>query len=1787
MGAIVDKCKSVATKSRSTPQTINETHLEKSDKDYHVTRKFEDEFLKNTEDLIQEITAHSKWQHYETRYLLSQFRKLADSKQSTNLSAQQFINFLPTLLRSFHQTQFQESHKLYKKWQKNFLKLFSSANDQITFQSFALTLNAACRGEKTERAQLLFDIFDVDRDGVLNGDELDLLLYCLFNLDLSIPHNDNATTDGPSTETTQQNASTDNHPAFDVNKLIVKEKVIEYIHELISPSSHKKKKKETADAVSNGQTANHPTDSNVANDGEVTEHDDNAHKLEHNDSNKDATTESPENGDNDANHQGDADDNNGDDEAINDENIAPADATQDDEDDLEDLNKKSSDTVDAEIAERIPLKRTQSEEEIHATNIDFLANVSLNDLNNCDDATFVDTVAKLLRNKLYNKNKLKKESFIEFASQCFNFDVLFASFMIIPTREDECRIIRELMQQTQMTLGASWFVINKTWWDQWCAYSGYTESAGSNHNDTELKNNDDDDTNVHMDAPQSRALRPIKISNRELLDENSIFTVLQPDLQQNNQFILLPKGAWEQLHEWYGGGPVIERYVISTDTQTRLDVINMTLPKLQYEYEQQKKSLKEQKKKKSKEKKKTSDDDDDDSNDNDEAQEKESKKSKTKKGKDDAFDVDKWYKQYQAKLEEVSIMAHPDTLRVDLYPIYINFVRINEKNQINDEEISEFKISRYATLPELYINICARMGYSIEDIQREKLNYKLYLQSKLTQKAKERQKNAKEDKKSKKKDKEDKKAPMPKIDLPPRLWTVIRNQRMGINIDKLLYPIPKLEQPASDDKKSKSKEKAAQSDETPKAADKADEAVSNGAATQDQHNETDDATANATDDPQAAATQPDDETNDNGTNTDAQTNDDAAAKDKESAQNVTDDPVDKDNNANENEKDKVAEADGDKDAATKSDNEQNEEDDEDDEDELDLHTIGLRSGVHIAVEFPHANKKKDGVLEYKLRSSEEDQACEPEPDDSWLDFADGQRLDGRDRWGKWYEAVIKKYKKAGEPMPKKAKLTKLQEKDIKELEKLEAIFIHYTAWEDKWDEWIFIKPEETICKCRTFCATDKSKHRLAALHTQSKMKPESHGGGGGRHGYARSSGMSGDSGWGYGRGRESVRGAPSTAGCVGLVNLGNTCFMASIIQCISHTPHFRTFFTSGQYKQDINKTNPLGMKGELAHEFAKLVSDIWSGEYKVIAPRSLKKALSKFAPQFSGWQQHDSQEFLAFLLDGLHEDLNLVKTKPYTDKIEAQGRSDEVVADLSWKIYLKRNKSKIVDLFQAQQRSHVICPDCNRNSITFDTYMYLSVPIVGHSTKSLIIDVFHRRTVNEINKPIRHVFHVNKYQKVRDLAKMIANIYETKDQFVLFYENWNMKVTREYDHNLMLGMVPNREALACYILKDWNEEVTPEEIKKKKLSLQLAKLCHSQPLDENGRFSGSGGPLFGMPFVISFLNVHSRREVHQVVYQRLFAWVGAETLPPPPSLVKLERVKKEQDEKPETNGKDKEKDKKKKKEDDNEEEEDVEYIRPTQEQLDAYEAEWDKIFESLPYNLRLMPYRHYSFYSSKSTPEIIPIDSVPFEKSIRTKDIDIMIEWNADAYSKIQGVVNKVVVDGEYSKWKKEKAAKSQQAGNEQLTLYDCINAYVAQETLGENDLWYCSECKKHEKANKKLDLWSFPEIMIIHLKRFQVLGVGRFGRGEKISTFVECPIRQLDLTPYVINKTSTETKPIYDLYAVSCHSGSCGGGHYTAYALNSETDRWYFFNDTSVRPAKESEIISTSSYVLFYKKCH
>ncbi|XP_016652377.1 PREDICTED: ubiquitin carboxyl-terminal hydrolase 5-like [Prunus mume] len=111
------------------------------------------------------------------------------------------------------------------------------------------------------------------------------------------------------------------------------------------------------------------------------------------------------------------------------------------------------------------------------------------------------------------------------------------------------------------------------------------------------------------------------------------------------------------------------------------------------------------------------------------------------------------------------------------------------------------------------------------------------------------------------------------------------------------------------------------------------------------------------------------------------------------------------------------------------------------------------------------------------------------------------------------------------------------------------------------------------------------------------------------------------------------------------------------------------------------------LEGKIALAFGELLRKLWAPGRTPVAPRPFKTKLARFAPQFSGYNQHDSQELLAFLLDGLHEDLNRVKHKPYVKFRDADGRPDEDVADEYWANHIARNDSIIVDVCQVSMSS--------------------------------------------------------------------------------------------------------------------------------------------------------------------------------------------------------------------------------------------------------------------------------------------------------------------------------------------------------------------------------------------------------------------------------------------------------------------------------------------------------------------
>ncbi|EDQ92219.1 uncharacterized protein MONBRDRAFT_19778 [Monosiga brevicollis MX1] len=167
--------------------------------------------------------------------------------------------------------------------------------------------------------------------------------------------------------------------------------------------------------------------------------------------------------------------------------------------------------------------------------------------------------------------------------------------------------------------------------------------------------------------------------------------------------------------------------------------------------------------------------------------------------------------------------------------------------------------------------------------------------------------------------------------------------------------------------------------------------------------------------------------------------------------------------------------------------------------------------------------------------------------------------------------------------------------------------------------------------------------------------------------------------------------------------------MNSVLQCLLYARPLTMYFTQGRYRKDLNRTNPMGCKGELAEEYSALVVELNKRCYRYLAPKFFKATLASFAPQFEGTQQQDAQEFASFFLDGLHEDLNRVRKKVCDCNLD--GMPDHLAADKAWNEYLTRHNSIIVDLFQGQYRSAMRCLTCGHESLNFSPFMFLTLPI--------------------------------------------------------------------------------------------------------------------------------------------------------------------------------------------------------------------------------------------------------------------------------------------------------------------------------------------------------------------------------------------------------------------------------------------------------------------------------------------
>ncbi|XP_010214596.1 PREDICTED: ubiquitin carboxyl-terminal hydrolase 32 [Tinamus guttatus] len=589
---------------------------------------------------------------------------------------------------------------------------------------------------------------------------------------------------------------------------------------------------------------------------------------------------------------------------------------------------------------------------------------------------------------------------------------------------------------------------------------------------------------------------------------------------------------------------------------------------------------------------------------------------------------------------------------------------------------------------------------------------------------------------------------------------------------------------------------------------------------------------------------------------------------------------------------------------------------------------------------------------------------------------------------------------------------------------------------------------------------------------------------------------------------------PTEKGATGLSNLGNTCFMNSSIQCVSNTQPLTRYFISGRHLYELNRINPIGMKGHMAKCYGDLVQELWSGTQKNVAPLKLRWTIAKYAPRFNGFQQQDSQELLAFLLDGLHEDLNRVHDKPYVELKDSDGRPDWEVAAEAWENHLRRNRSIVVDLFHGQLKSQVKCKTCGHISVRFDPFNFLSLPLPMDSYMHLEITVIKL----DGTTPVRYGLRLNMDEKYTGLKKQLSELCGLKPEQILLAEvhSSNIKNFPQDNQKVRLSVsgflcafeipVPGSPTSASSPLQTdlstgpsangalnimmngdlpkptlipngMPNTVVPCGTERNNLAnwtlnghvpLLSDSPCtgyiiavHRKMMRTELYFLSSQKnrpSLFGMPLIVP-CTVHTRKkDLYDAV------WIQVSRLASP--------------------------------------------LPPQEASNHAQDCD-DSMGYQYPFTLRVVQkdgnscawcpwYRFCRGCKIECT-----------EDRACVGNAYIAVDWDPTAlHLRYQTSQERIVEEH-------ESVEQSRRAQAEPINLDSCLRAFTSEEELGEDEMYYCSKCKTHCLATKKLDLWRLPPILIIHLKRFQFVN-GRWIKSQKIVKF---PRENFDPSAFLVQR--------------------------------------------------------------------
>ncbi|XP_074870623.1 ubiquitin carboxyl-terminal hydrolase 43 isoform X2 [Carettochelys insculpta] len=654
--------------------------------------------------------------------------------------------------------------------------------------------------------------------------------------------------------------------------------------------------------------------------------------------------------------------------------------------------------------------------------------------------------------------------------------------------------------------------------------------------------------------------------------------------------------------------------------------------------------------------------------------------------------------------------------------------------------------------------------------------------------------------------------------------------------------------------------------------------------------------------------------------------------------------------------------------------------------------------------------------------------------------------------------------------------------------------------------------------------------------------------------------VGGGSGWPEARRSRSPPGGAAEGrppGAQGLRNHGNTCFMNAVVQCLSNTDLLAEFLGLEQYRAR-------GSPGEVTRQLAALVRALWTLDYTPQLSVEFKNIVAKYGAQFRGNSQHDALEFLLWLLDRMNEDLGCsppsrkarAGQKPQAGLTESGGSGSPQPAARS-----PSRQSFVQNHFQAQYRSSLTCPHCLKQSNTFDPFLCVSLPIPLRQTRPLNVTLVFQ---SKSQRFLRVGLAVPLCSTVATLRAMVADEGKITPEQVILAELSPSGFQRSFHDEEDLNAVAEGDGIYAFQAPLPCSRSSSSQLSGCPLSLPSSPSCsdpEGQRLPRAGATSSEALHQGGGGRVLLLL-------CNTVGTGQQAARFG------PPLLTREDRAI-------------------------------------------SWEQLQQRILGKMRYLLRseapVQPvgdlFRVRVAGGSVACSYLSPQDGRPLchpavDRALQfcgpggPPHVKLVVEWDLNTKERLFGSIQEEVVQDTES-------VRLQQQAHQQLhscTLDECFQLYTKEEQLAPDDAWRCPHCRVLQQGVVKLSLWTLPNILIIHLKRFRQAGDCR----TKLSTLVRFPLRGLNMAPHVAQRSqagesaprlwaawtqppplpaSCQLDSLYDLYAVCNHHGSMQGGHYTAYCRNSLDGHWYSYDDSAVEPVREDEVSTRGAYILFYQR--